>query len=91
MGSDAVKIEAGSLSVHPTTFEVVLGFAVPQSGTLVLAPVPTTTPVVFAMMPLSRTLAVPTGATTRRAGDELEAAYAVLLAQQSMPVEESAP
>ena len=69
IGSEPFMIQAGSFSVHPTTFEVVLAFAVPQSGVLFLTPVPSVTPVVFAVQPLGRALPVPTLATTRSTDD----------------------
>ena len=72
-----VLIEAGSLSVHPTTFDVVLTFAVPQSGTLVLAPVPTTTPVVFAVRRIDTPL--PAAFRTARQGPD---DYAVVQLQR---------
>ena len=37
-------IQDGGFTVHPTTFDVVLTFAVAQSGSLLLAPVPTVVP-----------------------------------------------
>jgi hypothetical protein len=37
-------LQDGGVSVHPTTFDVVLTFAAPQSGTLLLARVPSVTP-----------------------------------------------
>ena len=70
-GAELLRIGAGSLSVHPTTFEVTLTFAVAQSGTLVLAPVPSVMPVVFAVQPLGRGLAVPVFPTQRGLDDRV--------------------
>lgn len=57
-------VQGGGVSVHPTTFDVVLTFAVPQSGTLILAPVPSVTPpALLAVLPLARTVPVPLIAT----------------------------
>lgn len=41
---DAVAIQPGSLTIHPTTFDVTLAFAGAQSGVIVLTPMPTVTP-----------------------------------------------
>lgn len=63
-GTDPVMIPAGGLSVHSTTFDVVLTFAVPQSGVLVLAPVPSVEPpTLLAVLPLARTVPAPVIAT----------------------------
>lgn len=66
-------IQPGSLSVHPTTFDVALTFAAPQSGTLLLAPVPSVTPILLSVLPLAQ--AVPVVIATRPAPltPELEA------------------
>ena len=72
-GAEVMRIEPGALSVHPTTFEVTLAFAAPQSGTLVLAPVPGVTPVVFAVQPLQQLLALPASSTQRGTDDRLVA------------------
>jgi hypothetical protein len=59
-------IQPGGVTVHPTTFDVALTFAAPQSGTLVLAPVPSVTPpVLLAVLPMTR--AVPVVIATRQA------------------------
>ena len=68
-GSEPCRIQAGSLSVHPTTFDVLLAFAVPQSGVVVLAPVPSVTPVVFSVQPLAGRCPRPLLATSRSTDD----------------------
>jgi hypothetical protein len=53
-------VQPGGLTVHPTTFDTVLTFAAPQSGTLVLAPVPSVSPpALLAVLPLTRAIPVP--------------------------------
>jgi hypothetical protein len=42
-GADVVAIPVGTLSVHHATFDIRVTFAVSQSGTLILAPVPSAT------------------------------------------------
>jgi hypothetical protein len=57
-------IEPGGLSLHHATGDVVLTFNAPQSGTLVLAPVPSVTPpTLLAVLPMARALPVPLIAT----------------------------
>jgi hypothetical protein len=57
-------IPAGGLSLHHATGDVVLTFAAPQSGTLVLAPVPSVTPpALLAVLPLTHAMPVPLIAT----------------------------
>ena len=72
-------IEPGGLSVHPSTFDVVLTFAVPQSGVLVLAPVPTAAPVVFSVQPVTAQRSVPFR-SVRQGPDD----YAVVQLQRSV-------
>jgi hypothetical protein len=74
-------IQAGGLSVHPSTFDTVLTFAAPQSGTLLLAPVPSVTPpALLAVMPLTHAIPVPLRTTpmarppTRMLASEADAA-----------------
>jgi hypothetical protein len=62
--TDPEAIPAGGLSVHPATFDTVLTFAAPQSGVLLLAPVPSVTPpALLAVLPLAQTMPVPLIAT----------------------------
>ena len=57
-------IQGGGLSVHPGTFDVALTFAVPQSGMLLLAPVPSVEPpMLLAVLPMARTVPAPLIAT----------------------------
>lgn len=43
-GATPAAVQDGGFTVHPTTFDVVLTFAVAQSGSLLLAPVPVVVP-----------------------------------------------
>jgi hypothetical protein len=52
-------IEEGSLSVDPTSFNVVLTFAAPQSGTLLLAPVPPVSAPTLLLAPAARVAPMP--------------------------------
>jgi hypothetical protein len=54
----------GGLSLHHATGDVVLTFNAPQSGTLILAPVPSVAPpTLLAVLPMTRALPVPLIAT----------------------------
>jgi hypothetical protein len=63
-GATLRSLEVGAFSVHPTTFEAVLTFAEPQSGVLILAPVPTVTPALFAVQSVARARTRPAPALT---------------------------
>jgi hypothetical protein len=63
-GVEPQAIPAGGLTLNHTTGDVVLTFAAPQSGTLVLAPVPSVTPPsLLAVLPMARAVPVPLIAT----------------------------
>lgn len=80
---DPQLMQPGSLSVHPTSFDVVLTFGGLQSGTLLLAPAPTITPVVLmAATPSAHLLPMPLRTTplARESGRmRADAAYAARL------------
>jgi hypothetical protein len=67
-GNEAVAMPVGTLTVHHSTFEVRLTFTFPQSGTLMLAPVPSTAPTALRVMPEAQRLPLPV-LTTRTVQD----------------------
>lgn len=53
-GTPAAAIQPSTLTVHPTTHDVVVSFAVPQSGELILASVDTAAALLLAQLGLTR-------------------------------------
>ena len=83
-------IQPGGVSVHPgpgpNSFDVAFTFAAPQSGTLLLAPVPSVAPpTLLAVLPMARTVPAPLIATRTvvepRLGTQLEQAIEALTAR----------